>query len=217
MAESLSTSSQSINCVLRDCWNETVGGDDIDPNLNLPPLHAAVQQHQPRIIKAILSNPNRARVNTEERDLNGWTAPFAAVANEYGPCCCALLENGADANTRDKYGCTPLEVAVGRRSLNTVKCLIEYNAAVNPDNIGCSSLPLHVAIEDVDFDYEIISHLLKSGAQVFLRRYAGRHTDGKHAIRLANDRGYYELVEQMQQMVPIPDLTPFLVQDFPMG
>ena len=217
LTESLSNSSQSISGVLRDCWNETIGGDDTDLNLNLPPLHAAVQQRQPRIIKEIFSNPNRARVNIEERDLNGWTALFAAVANGDGSCCRALLENDADANTRDKCGRTALEVAVSRSSLNIVECLIEYNAVVNPDNIGCSSLPLHVAIESVDFNLGIIGHLLNSGADVYLRRYAGRHTDGKHAIDLADERGHHQLAESMRQMVPIPDPTSFLLQDYPMG
>ena len=217
LTESLSTSSQSISGVLRDCWNETVGGDDIDPNLNLPPLHAAVQHRQPKIIKAMFSNPNRARVNIEERDLNGWTALFAAVANGDESCCRALLENHADVDTRDKCGRTALEVAVSRGSLNIVKCLIEYNAAVNPNNIGCSSLPLHVAIESVDFNLRIISHLLNSGADVYLGRYAGKHTDGKHAINLADDRGHHQLAENMRQMVPIPDPTPFLLQGFAMG
>ena len=216
LAESLSTSSQSIRCVLRDCWNETVGGD-VDPNLNLPSLHTAVQHRQPRIIRAICLNPNRARVNIEERDLNGWTALFAAVANGDESCCRALLENHADVNTRDKCGRTALEVAVSRGSLNIVKCLIDYNVDVNPNNADCSSLPLHAAIENRDFSYDITELLLKSGAEVSLRRYAGRYTDGKHAIDLANGLGYHQLAELMQPMVSIPDTTPFLLQGFPMG
>lgn len=38
----LSNSSGSIKRVLEDRWNDTVGGNHIDPNLNMPPLHAAV-------------------------------------------------------------------------------------------------------------------------------------------------------------------------------
>ena len=215
-AESLSISSQSISCVLRDCWNDTVGGVDIDPNLKLPPLHAAVQHREPRIIEAMFSSPNRARVNIEERDLNGWTALFAAVANGDESCCRALLEHGADVNTRDKCGRTALEVAVSRGSLNIVEYLIEHHAAVNPDNLGCSSLPLHVAIESMPFNYGIIYRLLNSGADVYLRRFAGRYTDGKHAIELADSRGQPELAQRMREMVAIPDPTNFLLQDHPM-
>ena len=217
LAESLSSSSQFISCLLRDYWNETVGGGDIDPNLNLPPLHAAVQIRQPMVIRALFSGPNRVRVNIEERDLNGWTALFAAVANGDESCCRALLENDADVNTRDNCGRTALEVAVSRGSLNIVKCLIEHNAVVNPNNIGCSSLPLHVAIESKDFNLGIISHLLNSGADVYLPRYAGRHTDGKHAIELADDRGQPQLAQNMRDMVPNPDPTSFLLQNYPMG
>ena len=217
LAESLSISSQAISCVLRDCSIETLGGDDIDPNLNLPPLHGYVQHRQPKIIKAMFSNPNQARVNIEERDLNGWTALFAAVANGDESCCCALLENGADVNTRDKCGRTALEVAVSRGSLDVVKCLIKYDAVVNPDNTDCSSLPLHAAIENKDFNYDITEFLLKHGAEVSLRRFVGRHSDGKHAIDLANDLGYHQLAELMQPMAPMSDSTPFLLEDFPMG
>ena len=177
LTESFSTSSQSISCVLRDFWNKTIGGDDIDPNLKLPPLHAAVQHRQPRIIRAIFSDPNGARVNIEERDLNGWTALFAAVAVGDESCCRALLENDADVNTQDKCGRTALEVAVRRGSLSIVKCLTEYNVDVNPNNIGCSSLPLHAAIQNQDYD--ITDLLLNSGADVSLPRFAGKYTDGK--------------------------------------
>ena len=73
----------------------------------------------------------------EERDLNGRTALFAAVANGDESCCLALLMHEADANTRDEYGHTALEVAVRGGNLNIVKNLIHFNADVNPDITGC--------------------------------------------------------------------------------
>ena len=94
-----------------------------------------------------------------------------------------------------------------------MKHLTDYNALVNPDITRCSALPLHAAIESVDFQLEIIRHLLESGAQVDLRRYA----DNKHAIDLAVDRGYHELAESMRQMIPNLDPTPFMIRDSPMG
>ena len=218
-AESLSISSHSISCVLRDCWNDTVGGVDIDPNLHLSPLHAAVQHCEPRIIEAIFLRPNQARVDIEERDLNGRTALFAAVANGDESCCRALLEYGADAKTRDNCGRTALEVAVSRGSLNIVKCLIEHHADVNPNHMRCSALPLHVAIESMPFNYDIISHLLNSGADVLLPRFAGRYTDGKNAIDLADDRGQPVLAQKMRDMVAgsTTFLNYFPTSQFPHG
>lgn len=229
LAKSFSTSSNSIRRVLVDRWNETVGGNHIDadpnvpPHLNVPPLHTAVRHRQPRIVEPLLPNPNDsgssqlassptmssggARMKgTEDRDLNHWTALFAAVAYGDENCCLALLINGADANTRDFFGHTALEVAVRGGNFNIVKHLIEYGANLNPDITRCSSWPLHAAIEGGNPQSEIINLLLESNARVDLKRY----TDRKNAIDLAVDRGYYKLAERMRHMVANLEPTPFM-------
>ncbi len=140
LAKSFPTSSLSIRRVVEDRWNETVGGNHVDANLNVPPLHAAVQHGNPSIIAVLLSNPNdcssphlspslgtsssvaEVRVNIEERDLNSRTALFAAVANGDESCCLTLLLSGADANTRDDFGHTALEVAVRYSKLYCYSC-----------------------------------------------------------------------------------------------
>lgn len=228
LANSLPISSISTKRVLEDRWNETVGGSHPDSNLTVPPLHAAVQHRNSNIILALLSNSNsspltpsrttssnvgQVTANIDERDLNGRTALFAAVANGEESCCFALLLNGADANTRDDHGRTALEVAVRGGHLSIVKNLIEYNAHVNPDIIGCSSLPLHAAIESNNPQREIINHLLNGGAEVNLRRYV----DNKHAIDLAVDREYHDLAQSMRRMIPSLSNTPFMLRDSSMG
>ena len=227
LTNSFPTSSVSIRQVLGDRWNKTVG-DNIDLDLNVPPLYAAVQHRNPSILLALLSNPNdrsylppasplstpsnvgQVRVNVEERDLDSRTALFAAVVKGDESCCLALLLHGADANTQDEHGHTALEVAVRGGYLNIVKKLIDFNALVNPDITGCSSLPLHAAIESDDFQLEIVDQLLNSGAAVQLRRYV----DNKHAIDLAVDRGYHELAESMRRMISSVNHTPFMIRDF---
>ena len=224
LATSFSNSSMSVRRVLEDRWNERVGGNYIDANLNVSPLHIAVQHRQPSIIVALLTNPNdwgasqpasslimssdvaELRVKIEERDINGRSALFAAVANGDESCCLALLIHAAAANTRDDYGHTALEVAVRGGNLNIVRHLINFKAEVNPDITGCSSLPLHAAIESGNVRFDIINHLLDAGAKVDLQRY----TDNKHAIDLAVDRGLNDLAERMRQMVPNPNPTPFM-------
>ena len=224
LATSFSNSSMSVRRVLEDRWNESVGGNYIDANLNVSPLHIAVQHRQPSIIVALLANPNdwdasqpapsltlssdvaEMRLNIEERDLNGRSALFAAVANGDESCCLALLIHEAAANTRDDYGHTALEVAVRGGNLNIVRNLIHFKADVNPDITVCSSLPLHAAIESGNVQFDIIDHLLNAGAKVDLRRYA----DDKHAIDLAVDRGLNDLAEHMRRKVPIPNPTPFM-------
>ena len=220
LATSFLKSSVSTRRVLGDRWNETVGGNYIDPNLSVPPLHIAVQHRHLRVVTLLL-NPNDYSssqlgpslttssdfaVNIDERDLSNRTALFAAVANRDQFCCRALLIGGADANTRDEHGHTALEMAARGGNLEIVKTLIDHNATVNPDITYCSSPPLHAAIESGNFQIDIIHHLLDCGAQVDLRRNA----DQKHAIDLATERGYFELAEAMRCRVPIMSSTPFL-------
>lgn len=231
LANSFPTSSMSIRRVLADRWNETVGGNYVDSNLNVPPLHAAVQHRDPSIILALLSNPNdcsssplppslntssdigQVIVNIDERDVNNRTALFVAVVNGDESCCFALLLQGADANTRDDHGHTALEVAARGGCVSIVKNLIDHNAHVNPDITLCSSSPLHAAIESDNFQLDIIHHLLNSGAEVNRRR----NTDNKRAIDLAVDRGYHELAESMCRMIPSLNNPPFLTQDSSIG
>ena len=222
LANSFPTSSMSIRRVLVDRWNEIVGGNYVDSNLNVPPLHAAVQHQDPNIILALLSNPNDCSssplapslntssnighviINIDERDVNSRTALFVAVVNGDESCCFVLLLHGADPNTRDDHGHTALEATVRGGSFNIVKNLIHHNAHVNPDITRCLSYK---------FQLDIIHHLLYSGAEVDLRRY----TDNKHAIDLAVGRGYHELAESMRRMVPSLNDTPFLIQDSSIG
>lgn len=231
LATSFSNSSVSVRRVLEDRWNESVGGNYIDANLNVSPLHIAVQHRQPSIIVALLTSPEdrgasqpapsvimssdvgEVRVKREERDLNGRSALFAAVANGDESCCLALLLHGAAARTRDDYGHTALEVAVRGGNLNIVKNLIRFNAEVNPDITGCSSLPLHAAIESGNGRFDIIHYLLDAGARVDLQRY----TDNKHAIDLAVDRGFHDLAKRMRQRVISPNPTPFMRRDPSIG
>lgn len=234
---SFPSSSMSIRRVLVDRWNETVGGNHFDSNLNVPPLHVAVQNRNPRIIMALLSdpddyssstptpsltaslNPRQVRANIEERDLNSRTPLLAAVAIGDEACSSILLMHGANVNIRDDHGHTALEVAVIGGHLNVVKTLIKFHAPVNPESIpNCSSLPLHAAIESNNYQPEIINHLLNSGADVHLRR----STDNKNAFDLAIDRGHLDLVESMGMIsslsrAPFGIQEPFMIQDFTMG
>ena len=230
LANSFPTSSNSINRVLVGRWNETVGDGHVDLNLNVPPLHAAVQHRNPCIILALLLDPNengstavssvttfsnagQEKLNVEERDINNCTALFKAVSDGNEACCRALLLCEADPNTRDEYGHTALEVAAKGGHTNIVRMLIEYKADVNPDITRCSSLPLHAAIESGNFQLDIIHQLLNSGAAVDLRRYV----DNKHAIDLAIHRGHHILAERMRRMIPSSNNTPFMFRDPSMG
>ena len=226
LAGSFPDSSELIRSTLAKLWQETIGGDHLDLNLSVPPLHRAVQNGNPGIIMAILSDPSGVSShpftasqqslqdttipttpsasdmvapvgsNTEERDFRNRTALFLAVANGDEPCCYALVRRSADVNTRDVHGHTALEVAARGGHLNIVRLLTESNAEVNPHMGCCSSSPLQAAIESDKFNLDLVSHLLNLGAWVELHRY-----DNKSAIDLADERGLTQLAANMRQMI----------------
>lgn len=226
LAGSFPDSSELIKSTLAKLWQETVGGDHLAPNLNVPPLHRAVQDRNPGVIMAILSDPSGVSshastasqqesqdavspitpsisktvapggVNTEERDIRNRTALFLAVANGDEPCCYTLIGHGADVNTRDAHGHTALEIAARGGHLNIVRQLTESGGLVNPDMGCCSSSPLQAAIESDNFNLDLVTHLLDLGAWVGLLRY-----DNKSAIDLANERGHTQLAGNMRQLV----------------
>lgn len=226
LAGSFPDSSELIKSTLAKLWQETIGGDHLDLNLKVPPLHRAVQNRNPGIIMAILSDPSGVSThpptvcqqspqdtaspvtpstsniitpvgaNTEERDLRNRTALFLAVANGDERCCYALICHNADVNTRDAHGHTALEIAARGGHFNMVRQLTESNALVNPDMGCCSSSPLQAAIESDKFNMDLVSHLLNLGALVGLTRY-----DNKSAIDLAHERGLTQLAASMRQMI----------------
>lgn len=226
LAGSFPDSSELIKSTLAKLWQETIGGDHQDLNLNVPPLHRAVQDRNPGIVMAILSDPSGVNshpatvsqrspedttnpitpstsnniapkgANTEERDFRNRTALFLAVANGDERCCYALICHRADVNTRDAHGHTALEIAARGGHLSIVRQLTDSNALVNPDMGCCSSSPLQAAIESDNFNLDLVSHLLSLGAWVSLERY-----DNKSAIDLAEERGLTQLAANMRQMI----------------
>ena len=227
LASSFPNSSEMIKSTLAKLWQETMFGDNPNLNLNVPPLHRAVQDGKPGIIMTILpdisgtsSHPSTfspkspqdtaspitpsisntispAGANTEERDFRNRTALLLAVAKGDEPCCYALICRSANVNIRDAHGHTALEIAARGGHLNIVKHLTRANALVNPEMGCCSSSPLQAAIESDNFNLDLVSHLLTLGALVGLPRIY----DNKSAIEIADERGYTQLAASMRQMI----------------
>ncbi len=74
------------------------------------------------------------------------------------------MENGADANKKNKQGMTPLYIAASGGQLPCIILLIEKGAIVDAaDKKGVT--PLYAA-SNQDVDSEILEYLLSKGAKV---------------------------------------------------
>ncbi len=75
-----------------------------------------------------------------------------------------LIENGADINSHNKQGDTPLHLAVMNRKINTTKLLIENGADINSHNEQ-DNTPFHLAVMNAS-KIDIMELLIKKGADI---------------------------------------------------
>jgi len=84
----------------------------------------------------------------------------------------SFLDKGVDVNAKDKYGQTPLHIAVGRENIEIVKFLVsEKGADVNAKEVD-EKTPLHLAASYND-KVEIARFLVSNGADVKAKNNGG--------------------------------------------
>jgi ankyrin repeat protein len=104
-----------------------------------------------------------------------------------------LLSLGADVNTRQGGGLTPLMVAAMGRSSETVRLLLQSGAHPNDtDNDGCTAL-MHAAGAG---DAMSVRELLLHGADIDIRSKKGNST----ALRCAEQSGSAETVYLLRKL-----------------
>ena len=144
-------------------------GENVDIQ-NVPykqrPLHLAVYNEHPRIVKLLLeygANPN-ARMN------NGQTPIF--IASYFGDLKSMkmLIEHGADVNVKDHLGNTPLHKAAEGDSPKAAELLLSHGADIHAvDKEG--NTPLHIAGYMGSEDSVWI--LVRSGARIDIKNEEG--------------------------------------------
>lgn len=87
-------------------------------------LLAAAKTGTPQQVEALIQQGAKIEVHNKE----GWTPLHVAVTADNQPVVAVLLDKGADVNTTDKYGRTPL---MSGQSAEIAKLLIERGANVN--------------------------------------------------------------------------------------
>jgi uncharacterized protein len=119
-----------------------------------------------------------------------------AAAELRGLAVRALLDRGADANARDRYGQTGLMLAARAGCQDVVAALIAHGADLDATaKFGLSALMLAVVAGHAD----VARLLARSGADLSLRGSGAPGFANKTARDLAAARGMHEL---------LPDLTP---------
>ncbi|MBI5570510.1 MAG: ankyrin repeat domain-containing protein [Desulfomonile tiedjei] len=105
-----------------------------------------------------------------------------------------LLDGGADINSRDIKGWTPLMFAVGSSHSKLAKLLLEKGAAVNLKTKEGLTPLMKAALHN---DSEILTLLLAKGADVHVR-----NLEGNTALGLARDKGHKEAIELLTDTAP---------------
>ena len=151
------------------------------------PLIVAARNRKEVTIETLVALGAEVNYKTKRE---GNTALFTAVEFQSLPSAQALINAGADINSKNIKGYTPLHFA-HRSSRDIIELLIDKGAAINAraDN---GSTPLMEAV--IAKNIQIVKSLLDKGARVDLR-----NNEGKTALDLARDNNLPSIVYLLQQ------------------
>ena len=119
---------------------------------------------------------------------------------------CFLLERGADASARNKFGDTPLHRASERGHMDVANVLIERGADVSAQGLA-GKTPLHLALQEAHI--QVPQMLIEHGADVSARDMSGETpldlalTWG-HVARMYIERGADFSARDKYRELPIP-------------
>ena len=107
------------------------------------------------------------------------------------------IERGADVNSKDNDGCTPLHWSSENGYLDIVKYLIDHGADVNrKDNVGWA--PLHLS--SYFGHLNIVKYLIKHGADVNCKTNSGRtplHWSSRVMTNWSSRKGHLDIAKYL--------------------
>lgn len=144
-------------------------------------LHFAVQKNRTKMVKKIIEYKGNVR------DINNiWQTPLH-IAASYGTdpdMIKILVKNGAKTDVRDRFGDTPLIIAVKNLNFPIAKALVANGANVTERNIYSLEQPVAIAIEKRDI--ELMDLLINNGAKLKYNVNAYGRTLMHHAAQYGN-------------------------------
>lgn len=227
LAASFTDSSEMIKSTLAKLWQETIGGDHPKLNLNVPPLHRAVQDRNPGIIMAIMSDPSGLSFHPDisfgqQSPQDAASPVIPSTSNQNTPV-------GANTEERDFRNRTALFLAVANGDGPCCYALIYHRADVNTrDAHGHTALEIaarggHLQIvrqlaeaqalvnpemgccSSSPLQAAIESDKFNPDLVTHLLNLGAwvslPRYDNKSAIDLADERGHTQLAASMRQMV----------------
>lgn len=184
-----------INGELDTARRELDAGADVNKRSNdnkCSPLHYAVLMDNLPMVQLLLEY--KADVNITD---SGNQTPLHYVSlhsRKKHEICMLLLENGADCNAADIHGHTPLHLALKKRSLYTVKMLLDYGADITDINrLGMTSLHFaaqnHLHIDVLEFMLDRGFDIERGCNQDFSALFYAAFSGGPKACELLLKRG----------------------------
>ena len=163
-------------------------------------FHHSSKEGNAKEVRRLLSsgvNPNCA-LNDPDDTFSGATALHRAAFKGHNEVVKLLLDGGADPETADSFGNTPLLLATISHEEGVIKLLLD--AGVSPDPDGAILTPLYWAASDGKT--ELVEMLLDAGADPNLTRWS---VDSQ--IHNAAKKGHKDVVKLLLEAGAEPDLT----------
>ncbi|MCT8334804.1 ankyrin repeat domain-containing protein [Leptospira sp. 85282-16] len=130
-------------------------------------------------------------VDVNEVDEHKYTPLFWAIQGGALPFVKSITSDGANLETRNEFGQTPLILAVLLQNESIVKELVSLGSDTNQADSLEGQTPLILAARDGN--YEITSFLLEKNANPLLK-----NKKGKTALDLARENGHLKIVELLK-------------------